>query len=714
MTPMSYRRALPVATLVVALSGLIAACSSGAPTWTYEPAERTAEPSASAEGSPAASGDPASPDPSASGSGALESPEASAEASADPASPDPSASTSPEGAVANTEYTFVGRQPCPESRFECVTLSVPKDHFAEPGGETWDVAFAIQRASGEKKGTFVIITGGPGGSGVSEAETWADYFATGITNSYDLVFTDQRGVGLSHPIQCYDAAAAYYSSPARVQETAERDAATAAAQTFATDCIAEAGVGEADLPFFSSQQAIHDLESIRDYLGVDQMQLYGVSYGTQFVQQYAAEYPERIASLMVDGAVDLTVTGPDYYVEATRGADDTLVESLDACTADETCRADIKGGDALAVYDALADRLAISPITFDYPTADGTPVQRQLTAADLETAAFAQLYSPFDRSMFLRAIAAASDENYVPLAQLAYGGIGVNPDTLVAEEDPTWSDAMYYAVECQDYAFYPDAGDPAARTDAWVAQADEAGLDDLRLETSFYGDLPCIYWPTARAAEDRPEPLVEVPYPVFVMSTTTDPATPIANAMRIYSRLDDAYFFQTVGGPHGIFDWGEPCPDDAITAFLAEGTRPKTRIVTCDGSVTDTYIPTAETAASEYDDALALMTAVDDQILYSDAYQNRFDDEALTVGCDFGGTATYTPTDTGSTVTLTSCEVLPDLPMSGEGTVDDDAGTFALDVTSGADELEYERDADGNTSVTGTYGGDDVDLTAAA
>ena len=66
----------------------------------------------------------------------------------------------------------------------------------------------------------------------------------------------------------------------------------------------------------------------------------------------------------------------------------------------------------------------------------------------------------------------------MPLAKLAYNAIGLDPDTLVAEVDPGYSDAMYYAVECQDYAFYPNAGDPDARLTAWVAGAEAEGIND--------------------------------------------------------------------------------------------------------------------------------------------------------------------------------------------------------------------------------------------
>ncbi len=432
------------------------------------------------------------------------------------------------------------------------------------------------------------------------------------------------------------------------------------------------------------------------------------------MQAYAAAYPDRVAALFVDGPVDLTIDGIDYYVETTRSAEDTLVAVLAACTADATCAGDVDGGDALAVYDALAASLATAPIPFDFPMSDGTVQRRSLTSTDLENAGYGYIFSTADRELLQRAIAAASHDNLVPLARLAYGSIGLDPETLKAEEDPTWSDAMYYAVECQDYAFYPDGADPDARLAAWVAAGAEAGIDDLRLGTSFYGDTPCLYWPNVTAPAERPAPLLDVPYPVFVLTSTNDPATAIANGYRIYGRLDDAWFFQTLGGPHVIFGWGEPCPDTEIAAYLANDELPAARITTCAGSIADDYVNVAPPQAGAFDDALTLMQSMDDQLLNTEDYLSRLDDEPIAAGCDFGGSLTYALTDSGTKITLDACEFTDGLPISGTGTVDDDAGTFALDATVAGDALRYRRNGDGDTSVTGTFRGKSVDLEEAA
>ncbi|MDR3544485.1 MAG: alpha/beta fold hydrolase [Candidatus Limnocylindrales bacterium] len=604
-------------------------------------------------------------------------------------------------AAAQSRGAAVATARCPGSSFECVTLAVPRDHFAATG-PTWDVTFAIQRATKVSKGVFVTITGGPGSSGIAAADSYTAAFDPSITANYDIVFLDQRGVGLSHPIQCPDASATYYASPADPNVPAERTAAALAAQAYATDCVAEAKADPADLPFYSTRQAVEDLEAIRVYLGVDKLDLYGESYGTQYVQTYAAAHPDHVAALFLDGPVDLTVDGPTYNAEAARAFDDALTATLADCTAHRSCSLDVGRGTAAAAYDRIAGELARGPLQFRFPTAHGTFITRSLTATDLQTAAVNYLYSQFSRMLLERALAAAARGDMVALARLAYDGLGVDPETLAATADPSWSDAMYYAVECQDYAYYPGAGDPAARFAAWTAAGDAAGIGALQLGSTYYGDLPCLWWPAQPASAARPAPLTATPYPIFVLTATLDPATPIANAMRIYGRASDAYFIVQTGGPHVIFGRGNACPDNLVTDFLAAGTLPATRVTVCNGRVTEPYVRLALPTAAGYRTALQFMSSMADQVVNTDDYNYRLADSTLTMGCDFGGTLQYRPGRSATALVLRGCAFTGGLAMTGTGRIADD-GSMTLDVTIPGGRLLYAEDANGHRTVRGTF-----------
>jgi pimeloyl-ACP methyl ester carboxylesterase len=596
--------------------------------------------------------------------------------------------------------TFVSERACAEgSGFNCVTIRVPRDH-ADPDGPTWEVVFAIQRAqSGTRDGVIVIATGGPGSSGIAVADDYASYFDAAVPEHYDLVFFDQRGVGRSHPLQCPEAALAWYATD--VLPTAsdqEAEAFAAVAETFAADCVAETGVDSADLPFYATAQSTEDLEVFLNWLGTEQVDLYGESYGTQYVQVFAAAHPERVDALFIDGPVDMTIAGTDYHAEAAGAYGDTLAMVLDACTAAPACAADTEGGDALAAYDDLVAQLADGPASFDFVTDDGTVEERELTLADLETAAADNATPEFWRMLLQRAIAHASRGDLLPLARLDYLALDQDPETLDAIPDPGWSDALYYAVDCADYAFGTGSADE--RAEAYLADGESAGVADLRLGSVYYGNLPCAYWPV-HGPEERPAYLEDTPYPVFVLTATADPATPYAGAERIYERLEDGYFIVQPDGPHVIALRGHACPDDILTRYLLEGELPE-RETTCHNPGIDPYVPIPAADVGDYDSTLDALTAVDDQVNNDPDYWDWDFAKPLVVGCLFGGTIRYEATDTGSDVTLDACAYSRGLALTGNAVIDDEKGTFSLDAhTDDGADLTYRRGSDGERTATG-------------
>ena len=63
------------------------------------------------------------------------------------------------------------------------------------------------------------------------------------------------------------------------------------------------------LPYLGTQQAVEDLERFRQIMQDDKLWLYGESYGTQYAQTYAAAHGDHLAGLILDGTVDLTLSG---------------------------------------------------------------------------------------------------------------------------------------------------------------------------------------------------------------------------------------------------------------------------------------------------------------------------------------------------------------------------------------------------------------------
>ncbi len=622
------------------------------------------------------------------------------------ATPQPTATPAPTAIPATAAipggWSYLGRRRCPDdSAFECITLSVPRDHFTA-GGPTWDVEFAIRRATGKRVGTYVVITGGPGSSGIASADDYTSYYPASIPERFDIVFLDQRGIGRSHPIACPTATATFYGSTVNPADPAQATAAGDTARTYVSTCLSEAGSDPADLPFYSTRQAVEDLEAIREYLGVDAMHLYGESYGTQYVQTYATAHPDRIAALYLDGPVDLTLDGGEYYAEAARTFEDTLFATLNTCASSAACVRDFGGRNPVDVYRDLEIRAVGGGIPFAFPKGDGTTEARTITATALENAAVNYLYGPTGRFLLVRALAAASDGDLVPLARLSYAAISVDPDTLAVVPDPTYSDAMYYAVECQDYVYQADKATDDERLAGFLGDARALGVASARFGGVYYDDMPCLYWPNHPASGARPAPIIDAPYPTVVLVATTDPITPVANAMRIANRLTDAHVVLQAGGPHVIFGWGLDCPDDPVADFMVTG-KALPKVLVCDGSVANDYVALAPDTEPEYEDGADVMTTFVAQVLNTDDYLYELDKKPIRMGCDFGGVLVYTPGDAGTALALDACELTDGMPLSGSGSIDDDSGVVTLDVTLPGGSLRYTGDGAEDAKVTGTF-----------
>ncbi len=577
---------------------------------------------------------------------------------------------------------------CPDSEFTCVTLDMPMDHFDAADERTIAVTFAVKPASGERLGAFVTATGGPGSSGIAVADSYTDALDPAIPESYDIVFFDQRGVAMSGGLSCPEAAAAYYRVDATTALGFDQEALTSAASSFADDCVAEMDDPEM-LPYLGTDQVVEDLEVFRDTFGYEQIVLYGESYGTQVSQTYAAAHGDRVARLILDGTVDLTLEGLDFFDEQATAFGDTLQSTLDYCAGDEFCATDL-GVAADEAYDRLVALLMEGPLTAQYPLPSGGSEERSFGLGDLEVVASGQMYSEDDRMMFLRALAAQSGRgDLVPLLRLLYLNLGIDAETEAVIEDPTYSDAIYYAVECLDYHYPGSTPDEKAQA-FFTAGAD---LNPGRLGILFFGDLPCAFWPNANEDPTRPEPLVASGTPTVVLSATADPATPYQQGVDVSGRIEDGYLISQQGGPHVIFGRGNECPDDAVSSFILEGTAPD--VTECEGDVVGYYISLLPQSVDEFDSAETMFDSVEFEIFYMPEYYWWDTVTDTPAGCNQGGVITFTAQEETDGFTLEECVFMDGLTLTGEGSYNWDEDIFTLDVQVGAADCLYSYERSG-------------------
>ncbi len=615
----------------------------------------------------------------------------------------------------------LGGQPCQEQPdLTCVTIAVPLNHFDPSNTETIQVVFGVLPATGKRYGMYIqAFPGGPGGEGISSA--YYDYFDERILEHFDIVYFDQRGLGLSSPLDCPIANASGTEAFLTESDTAglqgldtpqEQQQAIEEARQFVNDCITETGIDPAKLAFYGTDQVAEDIEAFRQAIGDEKIWLYGISYGTAVAQTYAAAHLNQLNGLILDGTIDLTLSGEEGAYSQEKGFDKVLVATLKACDQDADCR-DALGGDALSVYDEFAERISKKPISYQFPLPDGTKVQRTFTFDQLEFVAAYQMYSLGSRSLFLRALAAAKAGDIVPMARLLYVQANIDPASGKYVGDPTFSDTMFTSVHCTDNAYF--SGTPEERI-AKVIEAGQASNGTIpRLDGNIYTGLTCAFWPSSPKEPVSGAPLVAPGLPVLVLNATLDPATPFNEGKAVFERLDNGYHIYVEGGLHGIFGWGEACPDDYVTDFLIDGKLPAERETVCqwDPAVIYPFVPLMPENVSAFSNPADIFLSIVDELNRTPEYYYSMLEEEESFACPHGGSFTFGPSESGAAYTFEKCAFTKGFEMTGTGEYNFETGvvSFSAQISgSKTGNLDFSYDwNNGRSTLKGEYGGKSYD-----
>ena len=570
----------------------------------------------------------------------------------------------------------LGSYPCMDGLLQCVTLTQPLDHNNPEDDRTIDVVFTVLPATGERKGTFAIIVGGPGGSGVESASQYfgeMGRFDPRLNEYYDIVMVDPRGIGLSQGGYDLDCPSVFIDFSLRQElgltETSETRLIEET-RRFAEACLEE--MDQAIIPFLGTNQVIADLEAIFEAIGADEVWLYGESYGTQVVQLYATQYPERIQALIIDGVVDLTLTGPQYYESVVDRTQAIIQEYLEACNAMPACAADFNG-DAIAAYNALHEKLADNPVEVNFPLPNGQTESRTFTLEDLLSVT-SQM-----NSSILRWLAAAVQGDFVPLMRVRYLLGQLDAQTIMVPpfylDTPYPDNVGYYNVDCTDYFFFEGTSEEQAQAFIEAGDALEKRYP-LRNVRGFYNNLMCAFWPTQGSIE-RPAPFVgSEDYPTFVLNGTDDQATPVTNGYSVFANIENAFMITRRGGDHVIFGRGDACPDQLLMSYLVEDVLPTERQYLCTNALVDDYAPILNTAPiGTTPETLMLAVKTEIQHLPELLLQSN-----MLVGCPAGGvlSTAVDPITRQIQLIFADCAFWEELRLTGSGTFRIDSSTHSM------------------------------------
>jgi pimeloyl-ACP methyl ester carboxylesterase len=460
--------------------------------------------------------------------------------------------TAPGGPELNV---FYGQQliwePCGSN--ECSVLEVPLD-YADPSKQS--IALKLERApaTGDRIGSLVVDPGGPGAPGTDTAEDADSYFAPELRARYDIVGFDPRGTGESSPaIDCLsdsdlDAYIAGDPDPdnrAEVKDLVDNQA------EFWAGCEKESGDLGAHV---STIEVARDMDILRAALGEEKLRYFGFSYGTRLGATYAELFPKNVGRFVLDGAVDPSLPTLEGSLSQAKGFETALHAYLVDCDGGGDCFLGDSVAEDLQTINDLLDDIDASPL----PTDD----DRDLTVGNAFYGIVLPLYSKDNWSLLDQGLKEALDGKGDTLLFLS--------DFYGSREGGHYTDNSLEAISVINCLDNP-----------WSISAKQVPryFDRFEKASPTFGKV--FAWGLVNCHGDpfqTTEPKLEIngdgAAPIVVIGTTRDPATPYHEAVAMAEQLESGVLLSRDGDGHTAYNRGNSCIDDAVHAYLIDGTVP--------------------------------------------------------------------------------------------------------------------------------------------
>jgi pimeloyl-ACP methyl ester carboxylesterase len=430
--------------------------------------------------------------------------------------------------------------------YQCTDLLVPIDYTELKTGTFTISVLKYPTTSAKKLGSLIVNPGGPGGSGVDYAYAAEYLFSPAILGAYDIVGFDPRGVGRSEAIICLSdkELEANYASDSKPDNEQEFAQTLIESKKFIQQC----GEKNKHLTSFSTANAARDMDILREAVGDKQLNYMGKSYGTFLGTLYAQFFPDKVGRMVLDGAVDPTISNFQQALAQAVGFDKAFAAFVTDCSKRSDCPLPKDKTAAIEEMKKILSQLADKP-------------NKRLSESLALLGTASALYDSATGWPKLRvAIKDVKNGKAGKFLELADDYTGRTEDGYTTNEFDSGA-----IIDCLDFADNRSVAQMKVDVQAFAKQAPLFG------PYLAYSGLVCKYFETPEATEVLP---TKTANPVVIIGTTGDPATPYEWAQGLNKILTNSVLISLTGDGHTGQGQGNKCVDGQVDDFYLENKTP--------------------------------------------------------------------------------------------------------------------------------------------
>jgi pimeloyl-ACP methyl ester carboxylesterase len=439
-------------------------------------------------------------------------------------------------------------------QIDCGYVTMPENHDAPETSRLIHLAVSIMRSPNANKlpDPVLYLDGGPGGMSAENAPAMPlrQPFMTVILQNRDLILVDQRGMGISEP--------SLYCTPFRsLSDAFDPNFTTDVWIEHMAECPTQFEAEGIDWRLYNTRQNALDLSMLPRALGYEQVNLYGISYGTQLGMIILRENPMYVRSAILDSVLNPSAQS---FAESAQNFHDAFGNLIADCQRDLVCR--FAYPNLRETFEATYNRLKQQPETF---TVRGQTFT--LTAGFFASRVYYSLADTANLNTLPAFITAIAEHDYDVLAPFVESVFSMSGETLPNQ-------ALYLTMACPDGAYHSSES---------AIESAQAGYHEVYRVAGFNTTSyqQCRAWGDILPFDNT---LPQSDIPTLLLSGHYDPLTPSRLAQEASIGLSHSIVVKMPYTAHNVLS--DPCAQQLGYQFLNEPTQPID--ISC---VEDTHIP---------------------------------------------------------------------------------------------------------------------------